>query len=102
MDEMTSIRCGNELNTETCIGISLTYTKPVGLETMSLLILLVFRFLGEAGGLKGGEDAGGDTGWAGDGISSYRGPAMGSGVGEVPRQKRRDGDGVLGMRASKS
>lgn len=69
---------------------------------MSLLILLVFKFRGEAGGLKGGEDVGGDTGWFGDGISSYRGPAMGSGSAGGPRQKRRDGDGVLGMRASKS
>ena len=69
---------------------------------MSLLILLVFKFRGEVGGLKGGEEVGGDTGWVGDGICSYRGPAMGSCSGAAARQKRRDGDGVLGMSASKS
>ncbi len=73
--------------------------NPVGFDTISLLILLAFRFLGNAGA-TGGVGGAGCFGAAGTllSISSYLGPAMGSGSGLGARgQKSREGDGVDGM-----
>ena len=75
-----------------------TYTKPVGFETISLLMRLPFL---KGGGGDEGAWSGGDFG--GEGISSYRGPAMGSGSwGARAGQKNREGDGVEGMSANRS
>ena len=81
-----------------------TYTKPIGLDTMSLLIRL--PFFGETGPEDGELAIGGAAlprrELLGPGKSSYRGPATGSGAGSaLAPHKNREGDGV-GISASRS
>ncbi len=81
----------------------MTYINPVGLDTMSLLILRGFKLRVTGAGSEGDKGRGGALCGAGSGgMSSYLGPATCSRSGEAPRQKKREGEGVVGIRARRS
>jgi hypothetical protein len=76
-----------------------THMKPVGFETISLLIRLPFLAgVGKGNALEGGGAGLFEITGLGPGVvSSYRGPARrgsGSWVGGGPQPSKREGDGV--------